>query len=164
MISSKNMPPDEAADRLARAVRALIEARSKGVLASLLPARRGALCIARQCGVSDGGNPSCFFRGLPGTLRTSLPIIVPAFFISDDAEGKDPLEGPRVSLIGRICAHRTKAGRKRVISAIHPNARSYARFRRFQLLRAQCRNSPLCCWFWPNRHHRNVPVVSSQAA
>ena len=129
MISSENMPPREAADGLAQAVRALIERAHKGVLASLLPPD-GAPYASLVNVASDDGEPILLLSRLAWHTQNILADNRACLLISEDAEGKDPLEGPRVSLIGRLSRIERKQAEARYFT-IHPKARSYARFADF---------------------------------
>jgi heme iron utilization protein len=129
MISSENVPPEEAADPLAQAVRALIEGASKGVLASLLPPD-GAPYASLVNVASHGGEPILLLSRLAWHSRNILADNRACLLISEDAEGKEPLEGPRVSLIGRLSSIERKQAEARYFT-IHPKARSYARFADF---------------------------------
>src|SRR6185503_15989272 len=101
MISSENMPRGEAADPLAQAVRALIEGARKGVLASLLPPE-GAPYASLVNIASDGCEPILLLSRLAWHTQNILADDRACLLISEEAERKDPLEGPRVSLIGRL--------------------------------------------------------------
>jgi heme iron utilization protein len=129
MISSENMPPGEAADRHAQAVRALIERARKGVLASLLQPE-GAPYASLVNVASDRGEPILLLSRLAWHTQNILADNRACLLISEDAEGKDPLESPRVSLIGRLSRIERKEAEARYFT-IHPKARSYARFADF---------------------------------
>jgi putative heme iron utilization protein len=129
MISSENMPPEEAADSLAEAIRALIEGARKAVLASLLPPE-GAPYASLVNVASDGGEPILLLSRLAWHSQNILADNRACLLISEDAEGKEPLERPRVSLIGRLSSTERKQAEARYFT-IHPKARSYARFADF---------------------------------
>jgi heme iron utilization protein len=129
MISSENLLPEEAADPHAQAVRAIIEGARKGALASLLPPE-GAPYASLVNVASDGGEPILLLSRLAWHTQNILADNRACLLISADAEGKDPLEGPRVSLIGRLCSIERKLAEARYFT-IHPKARSYARFADF---------------------------------
>src|SRR5215208_7687454 len=124
MISSENMPLTEAADPLVGAVRALIQTARKGVLASLLPPD-GAPYASLVNVASDDGEPILLLSRLAWHTQNILADNRACLLISEDAEGKDPLEGPRVSLIGRLSSIERKRAEARYFT-IHPKARSYA--------------------------------------
>src|SRR5215208_469499 len=115
MISSENMPPEEAADPLVQAVRALTEGAPYASLVNV---------------ASDGGEPILLLSRLAWHSQNILADNRACLLISEDAEGKDPLEGPRVSLIGRLSSIERKRAEARYFT-IHPKARSYARFADF---------------------------------
>jgi putative heme iron utilization protein len=129
MISSENMPPDEPADLPAGAVRALIESARKGVLASLLPPA-GAPYASLVNVASDGGEPILLLSRLAWHTQNILADNRACLLISEETEGHDPLEGPRVSLIGRLSSIERKQAEARYFT-IHPEARSYARYADF---------------------------------
>ena len=129
MISSENMPLTEAADLLVGAVRALIQSARKGVLASLLPPD-GAPYASLVNVASEGGEPIFLLSRLAWHTQNILADNRASLLISEEAEGKDPLEGPRVSLIGRVSGIERKHAEARYF-IIHPKARSYARFADF---------------------------------
>src|SRR5215213_3335268 len=129
MISSENIPLTEAADPFPGAVRALIEGARKGVLASLLPPD-GTPYASLVNVASDGGEPIFLLSRLAWHTQNILADNRGCLLISEDAEGKDPLEGPRVSLIGRLASIERKQAEARYFT-IHPKARSYARFADF---------------------------------
>jgi heme iron utilization protein len=129
MISSENMPPGEAADPLAQAVRALIEGARKGVLASLLPPD-GAPYASLVNIASDGREPILLLSRLAWHTQNILADDRACLLISEEAERKDPLEGPRVSLIGRLSNIERKQAQARYFH-VHPQARSYAHFADF---------------------------------
>jgi heme iron utilization protein len=129
MISSENMPLTEPADPLPGAVRALIETARKGVLASLLPPE-GAPYASLVNVASDDGEPIFLLSRLAWHTQNILADNRASLLISEEAEGKDPLEGPRVSLIGRVSGIERKHAEARYF-IIHPKARSYARFADF---------------------------------
>jgi putative heme iron utilization protein len=129
MISSENMPPDEAADPLAQAVRALIDGARKGVLASLSPPD-GAPYTSLVNIASDGRDPILLLSRLAWHTQNILADDRACLLISEEAERKDPLEGPRVSLMGRLSSIERKEAEARYFH-IHPEARSYAHFADF---------------------------------
>lgn len=129
MISSENMPLTEALDPLVGAVRALIQSARKGVLASLLPPD-GAPYASLVNVASDDGEPIFLLSRLAWHTQNILADNRASLLISEEAEGKDPLEGPRVSLIGRMSSIERKHAEARYFT-IHPKARSYARFADF---------------------------------
>ena len=129
MISSENMPLTEAPDPLVGAVRALIQSARKGVLASLLPPE-GAPYASLVNVASDGDEPIFLLSRLAWHTQNILADNRASLLISEEAEGKDPLEGPRVSLIGRMSSIERKHAEARYFT-IHPKARSYARFADF---------------------------------
>ena len=129
MISSENMPPKEAADPLVGTVRALIEGARKGVLASLLPPD-GAPYASLVNVASDGGEPILLLSRLAWHTQNILADNRACLLISKEAERQDPLEGPRVSLIGRLSTIERKQAETRYF-IMHPKARSYARFTDF---------------------------------
>ena len=129
MISSENMPPGEAADPPAKAIRTLIEGAHKGVLASLLPPA-GAPYASLVNVASDGGEPILLLSRLAWHTQNILADNRACLLISEEAEGSDPLEGRRVSLIGQLSRIERKQAEARYFT-IHPKARSYARFADF---------------------------------
>jgi heme oxygenase (biliverdin-IX-beta and delta-forming) len=128
MISSENMPPGEAAKPVGQ-VTALIESARKGVLASLLPPD-GAPYASLVNVASDGGEPILLLSRLAWHTQNILADNRACLLISKEAEGRDPLEGQRVSLIGRLWSIERIQGEARYFPK-HPNARSYARFADF---------------------------------
>jgi putative heme iron utilization protein len=129
MISSEHMPPREAADPAAQAVMALIESARKGVLASLSPPD-GAPFASLVNVASEAGEPILLLSRLAWHTKNILADNRACLLISEDAEGKDPLEGQRVSLTGRLSIIERKQAEARYFP-IHPKARSYARFADF---------------------------------
>jgi heme oxygenase (biliverdin-IX-beta and delta-forming) len=129
MISSENTPPGEAAKPAAQAVTALIESARMGVLASLLPPD-GAPYASLVNVASDGGEPILLLSRLAWHTQNILADNRACLLITEEAEGKDPLEGQRVSLIGRLSSIERMQAEARYFPK-HPNARSYARFADF---------------------------------
>jgi putative heme iron utilization protein len=129
MISSENMPPAGADDPAAQAVMALIESARKGVLASLLPPN-GAPYASLVNVASEGGEPILLLSRLAWHTQNILADNRACLLISEEAAGTDPLEGQRVSLIGRLGSIERMEAEARYFPK-HPKARSYARFADF---------------------------------
>lgn len=129
MISSENMPPQKAPGLAARAVAGLIEGARKGVLASLLPP--GGAPYASLVNVAcEEGEPLLLLSRLAWHTQNILADERACLLISEEAQGEDPLEGARVSLIGRLRGiERMRAEARYFLK--HPKARSYARFADF---------------------------------
>jgi heme iron utilization protein len=129
MISSENMPGGSAPG----AVVQLIENARKGVLASLLAGGGGPYASLVNV-ASDAGEPILLLSRLAWHTQNILADDRACLLLSDEAEKSDPLEGARVSLIGRVKSiERTGAEARYFLK--HPKARSYARFADFNFYR-----------------------------
>jgi heme oxygenase (biliverdin-IX-beta and delta-forming) len=129
MISSENTPHAEVPQPAPEAVRRLIERARKGILASLLHPD-GAPYASLVNVACEGGEPILLLSELAWHTQNILADDRACLLISEEAEGKDPLEGQRVSLIGRLRRiERMQAERRYFLK--HPKARSYARFADF---------------------------------
>jgi putative heme iron utilization protein len=127
MISSKNMPPENARGLAPQAVTELIGSARKGVLASLLRSEGGGPYASLVNVACEAGEPILLLSQLAWHTQNILADDRACLLISEEAEGKDPLEGARVSLIGRLRSIERKQVEARYFLK-HPKARSYARF------------------------------------
>jgi putative heme iron utilization protein len=133
MISSENVPAEDASHAAVEAVAELIESARSGVLASLLPPG-GAPYASLVNVASEDGEPLLLLSKLAWHTRNILADDRACLLISKEAQTSDPLESARVSLIGRLKAvERTESEARYLLK--HPKARSYARFADFGFYR-----------------------------
>jgi heme iron utilization protein len=128
-----------------KAAKKLIRERLTGALATLLPSSGGPYCSLVNVATAHDGSPLLLISKL--ALHTKNLLADPrASLMLDERKEGDPLEGARVTLMGRVTPTDDPKARSRYL-ARHPEAEQFAHFADFAICRMEIDSAHLVAGF-----------------
>ena len=128
-----------------KAAKKLIRERLTGALATLLPSSGGPYCSLVNVATAHDGSPLLLISKLALHTKNILSDARASLMLDERKEG-DPLEGARVTLMGRMVATDDPRARSRYL-ARHPEAEQFAQFADFAIYRMEIDNAHLVAGF-----------------
>jgi putative heme iron utilization protein len=130
MISRREATPKQPQQEGRQGIKALISGARKGVLASLIPHTSAPYASLVNVACGPAGSPILLLSRLAWHTQNIIADSRACLLITEESIARDPLEGGRVSLLGRLKSAERGAVQDTYFS-VHPTARSYAQFADF---------------------------------